>query len=178
MIIAVFGGSAPAPGEQDYEDGVLAGKLLAEAGFGVVTGGYGGLMEAVSSGARTAGGRVVGVTAPTLFPDRSSPNQHLTEERTAGGLLERIGELTELSAASITLPGSIGTLTELTAAWNLAFVSRYSGTVPKPIVTVGERWRRVVRDLTEILDTDGSLVTCTETVPAAVATVSDLLSSG
>lgn len=174
-IVAVFGGSVPVAGDPDYEDGVEAGRLLAEAGFGVATGGYGGLMEAVSAGAAAGGGRVIGVTAPEIFPGRSAPNVHLTEERRTATLMERIGELTGLSAASLALPGSIGTLTELVAAWNLAYVTRFSDTAPKPVVTVGERWRQIIADLTEVLDTDGSLVTCCETVSEGVEVVRQLL---
>lgn len=171
QIVAVFGGSAPVAGDPDYEDGVEAGRLLAEAGFGVATGGYGGLMEAVSAGAAAAGGRVIGVTAPEIFPGRSAPNVHLTEERRTAGLMARIGELTDLSAASLALPGSIGTLTELVAAWNLAFVTRFSDATPKPVVTVGERWRQIIADLSDILDIDGSLVTSCGTVSEGVAAV-------
>ena len=47
-VIAVFGASRAALGDGVYEQGVECGRLLAEAGYSVATGGYGGLMEAVS----------------------------------------------------------------------------------------------------------------------------------
>ena len=51
-VVAVFGASVSLPGDQLYEQGVRCGRLLAEAGFGVATGGYAGVMEAVSLGAK------------------------------------------------------------------------------------------------------------------------------
>jgi uncharacterized protein (TIGR00730 family) len=166
-LIAVFGSSRAAPGDEPYEQGVECGRLLAEAGFGVVTGGYGGLMEAASRGAADVGGHVVGVTVPDVFPGRSGPNAWVTEELPASHLVERIHHLTDITAGSIALPGSIGTLTELAMAWNLAYVARFDGSPLKPVVTVGPVWRDLVAHLTDLLDTD-ALVTCVEDVESAV----------
>ena len=170
-VVAVFGASSPRPGDASYAVGVRCGKLLAEAGYAVATGGYAGLMEAVSLGARRAGGRVIGVTVPDVFPDRPGGNEHLTEETRAATLLERIHEMVEVSVASIALPGSLGTATELLVAWNLAYVARFTNAVPKPVIAVGNQWQHLVPLLTEELETDGSLVTLVDTVDEAVAVV-------
>lgn len=174
-IIAVFGASRPVPGEPDYEDGVRCGRLLATNGFVVATGGYLGLMEAVSRGAREAGGSVLGITAPSVFPDRTGANAFVTDERPAACLPERLHAITDVSAASIALPGSLGTLTELLLAWNLAYVARFHRGRPKPVITVGERWADLVDRLAVDLDTDRSLVVSVPTVDAAVDTVRRLL---
>jgi uncharacterized protein (TIGR00725 family) len=170
-IVAVFGASHAAPGDGHYEQGLACGRLLAEAGFDVATGGYGGLMEAVSEGARLAGGHVIGVTAPGVFPNREGANRHVVEERAAPSLTERIHSITAMASATITLHGSLGTATELLVAWNLAFVARFSGETPAPVVVVGAPWHGIVADLAKTLETDGSLVTCVDTVEAAVAEV-------
>lgn len=170
-IVAVFGASGSSPGDGHYEEGVRCGALLAGAGYGVVTGGYGGLMEAVSRGAASEGGHVLGVTAPAAFPGRHSANRFLTEEWRAAHLMERIHELTNVSSAAITMHGSIGTLTELAAAWNLAFVANRAAQTPKPVIAVGGRWSRLVPVLAEQLETDGSLVTVVGTVDEAVEVV-------
>ena len=151
------------------------GALLAEAGFVVMTGGYGGLMEAVSRGARDRGGTVFGITAPEVFPDRPGANEFVSHERPAPHLLDRIHDMTRTSAAAITLPGSLGTLTELVAAWNLAFVARFSGTAPKPLITVGEQWATLVDHLASTLDADRSLVLTVATVDDAVKVVRKLV---
>jgi uncharacterized protein (TIGR00730 family) len=171
-VVAVFGASSPVSGDPVYDDGVRCGRLLAEAGFAVATGGYAGLMEAVSLGAAEAGGRVIGVTVPDVFPGRSGGNVHLTEETRTASLLERIHEMVDLSIASIALPGSLGTATELLVAWNLAFVARFAKAAPKPVVAVGHQWQRLVPLLTKELGTDGTLVTVVDTVDEAVQVVS------
>ena len=170
-FIAVFGASASNPGDGIYEEGVTCGRLLAEAGLGVITGGYGGLMEAVSRGANDAGGDVIGVTAPSVFRDRDGTNEFVTEEWPAAHLAERIHQLTEASAGAIVLPGSLGTLTELAVAWNLAFVARFSGEPPKPVVTVGSTWRNLVTHLGSQLETETELVRCVETARQAVEAI-------
>lgn len=157
--VSVFGASAPRPGDAVYEAAVALGADLAVAGYAVATGGYGGLMEAISRGAAEAGGHVVGVTAPALFPNREGANRWVTEEVPHSTLLNRIDDLVENSAAAIVLPGSIGTLAEMTAFWNNAFISRFSGAVPRPLIAVGDPWSSLVPQLAETLATDGSLVT-------------------
>lgn len=170
-IISVFGASLTSPGEDLYEEGVRCGALLADAGFAVMTGGYGGLMEAVSRGARDHGGIVFGATAPGVFPDRVGANPFVSHERPAVHLLDRIHDMTDLSAASIALPGSLGTLTELMAAWNLAFVARFSGSAPKPVIAVGDRWASLIDHLATTLEADRSLVVTVPTVDEAVKKV-------
>ena len=169
--VAVFGASAAQQGDGQYEEAVRCGALLADAGYAVATGGYAGLMEAVSEGAAGNGGHVIGVTAPSVFRGRDGANVHVTEELRAASLTERIHELIDLSDASITLHGSLGTATELMVAWNLAFVATLSDEQPHPVIAVGPRWRRLISELAEVLETDASLVTCVDTVDQAVAEV-------
>ncbi|MDP2622809.1 MAG: LOG family protein [Actinomycetota bacterium] len=170
-VIAVFGASVAEPGDEVYEQGVACGRLLAESGYAVVTGGYGGVMEAVSLGAHEMGGRVLGVTAPGVFPHRESANPFVSEESQAAHLMERIHELTDVSSGSIALPGSLGTLAELAIAWNLAYVARFSGSLPKPVVVVGDHWARVVEMLADTIGADTDLITTVEHVEAAVAEI-------
>lgn len=170
-VVSVFGSSTLPPGSPDYADGVACGRLLAEAGYAVATGGYGGAMEAVSRGAAAAGGRVIGVTAPGVFPDRAGANRWVAEERPAATLTERIHDMVALSAAFIALDGSIGTLTELLVAWNVAYVEAHFGDGARPVIAVGPRWERLVPELAGTLATDGALVVCVPDTAAAVAEV-------
>ena len=169
--IAVFGASATPPDHPDYRAGLRLGRLLAEGGFAVATGGYSGLMEAVSRGAAEAGGHVVGITAPGLFPSRPGANEWVAEERPAATLTDRIGDMLATSAASIALQGSIGTMTELLVAWNDAFITALDGSEPGPVVAVGEAWAEFVSAIGERLATDASLVTCVDDVESAAAEV-------
>ena len=71
LIVTVFGSSRPRENDAEYGEARLLGRLLAEKGFAVCTGAYGGTMEAVSRGAKDAGGKTYGVTAEA-FPGGES----------------------------------------------------------------------------------------------------------
>jgi uncharacterized protein (TIGR00725 family) len=170
-VIAVFGSSAGRPGEPAYEAARSCGRRLAEAGYAVATGGYGGAMEACSRGASEAGGRVIGVTAPAVFPGRPGANRWVHEEIPAGTITERIHLLLGGSAACLALDGSIGTLTELVMAWNLAFVAGLSGVPARPVMAVGPTWAAVVAYLAQATGSDPAAITLVPDVAAALAEV-------
>jgi uncharacterized protein (TIGR00730 family) len=136
--IAVFGsGSAPA-NHPVLAQAERLGRLLAEAGFGLISGGYGGTMAAVSRGACQAGGRTVGVTMD-LFSPRLQPNPWLTDERRVTDFFPRLQQLTAADGF-VVLRGGIGTLTEVTLTWSLLQTGQIS---PRPFVFVGAEWRRL-----------------------------------
>ena len=157
-VIAVFGASKTQPYEPDFADAEALGALLAEAGMSVATGGYGGLMEAVSKGAASRSGHVIGVTAPFLFPGRSGANSSVSEERPHESLTMRIDDLITSANAVIALPGSLGTLTELVTMWNSNAIAGLSNAIPKPLVTVGSLWETLISHLAHELDADVSSV--------------------
>jgi hypothetical protein len=169
--VAVFGASRSLRGDPQYETAVRCGRLLAEAGFGVATGGYAGAMEAVSKGATSVGGSAIGITAPEIFANRSTANEFITHEHPVPTLTERIGMLIESTDASIALWGSIGTATELLVAWNVAYVSQFSSIKRKPVVAVGHPWTTIIPTLEQQLATEPGLVTVAVTVEDAVDTV-------
>lgn len=141
-VITVFGSSRPAPGTPEYETARELGAALARAGFTVCTGGYGGVMEGVSRGAREAGGHTIGVTAEVF---RSAANAWVVEEVCVKTWQERLFELIRRGAGYVVLPGGTGTLAELAVVWemlNKSFLAR------KPLVLLGDFWRPVL-DLVE-----------------------------
>ena len=154
--VAVFGSSQTVLDSDEWLDAVNVGRRLAEAGLEVITGGYGGTMEAASLGASTAGGKVLGVTAPSLFPDRSGANAYVGELIEAPTLSARIDTMMRRADATITLPGSIGTATELITAWNMNFISRLGGGRPLPSAAIGSRWQKVADALVLILGAENS----------------------
>lgn len=141
--VAVFGSSQTILDSDDWLDAVHVGRRLAEAGLEVITGGYGGTMEAASLGASEAGGMVVGVTAPSLFPDRVGANPYVAELIEAPTLSARIDTMMRRADATITLPGSIGTATELLTAWNMNFIAHRARGRSIPSVAVGAGWQKV-----------------------------------
>ena len=141
MNISVFGGSQPKEGSPAYQEAYELGKLLAEAGHTVLTGGYIGTMEAVSRGAAEAGGHVIGVTCAEI--ERWRPvkaNGWVKEEWRRETLMERLQALVERCDAAIALPGGPGTLTEIALTWNLIIVHAMP---PKLLILVGEGWKVV-----------------------------------
>ena len=173
--VAVFGSSALRPDDPAWAEVELLGFTLAKSGCIVVNGGYGGVMEAASAGAAKAGGRIVGVTVPEVFPDRSSPNPHLTEEIPAPTIPLRIATLLEGTRAAIVLPGSIGTLAELVVSWNVRFVARHGASPDLVLVAVGTDWGELVPMLAQRLSIPLELVELAETVGEAGALVLDRL---
>jgi uncharacterized protein (TIGR00730 family) len=172
MKVTVFGGSQPEPGSPVYQEAYLLGKLLAEAGHTVLTGGYIGTMEAVSRGAAEAGGHVVGVTCAEI--ERWRPvkaNGWVKEEWRRETLLERLHALVTECDAAIALPGGPGTLTEIALTWNMIIIGARP---PIPLVLVGDGWQSVAGQVFSTLgdytpEVQRELLTFVPDVRAAVA---------
>jgi uncharacterized protein (TIGR00730 family) len=113
-IISVFGSSSPPAGSADYEEARELGTALARAGFAVCSGGYYGAMEAVSRGAREAGGYAIGLTTPFY---RLQPNAYLNEQIEVPRWQDRLFALIEKGHGYVVLKGGTGTLLELSAVW-------------------------------------------------------------
>ena len=141
--VAVFGGADPRPGDPTYDLARRLGELLAARGLVVVNGGYGGVMEGASRGAREAGGRAIGVTTDA-FQDRGAANPYLTREIREPDLVLRTRTLVELAAGFVVLPGRAGTLAELALLWAL---QRAGHLGPRPVVLLGETWAALLEPL-------------------------------
>jgi uncharacterized protein (TIGR00730 family) len=140
--IAVFGSSEPGPGDPLYEEARRVGALLASAGYDVVTGGYGGVMEGASRGAAEAGGRALGVTC-AIFSGRA-PNTYLSDRHETADLLARMGGLVDRARGFIVLHGKSGTLAELTLLWAL---HRAGSLGSRPVILLGGAWRPFLHHL-------------------------------
>jgi uncharacterized protein (TIGR00730 family) len=139
MRISVFGGSQPREGDPAYTEALALGRLLAERGHTVLTGGYIGVMEAVSRGANEAGGHVIGVTCEDIEAWRPvKPNSWVMEEVRRKTLVERLHSLIHESDAAFALPGGAGTLTEIALMWNLMIVDSLHR---RPLVLIGRGWQ-------------------------------------
>jgi len=110
--VIIFGASAAETWEPIYQEAVLLGEKIAESGHEVWNGGYFGLMGAVSRGAFSKGGVVVGVTSKT-FSFRSGENPWLSKTIEADDSIERLKIMLMECDIAVALPGSIGTLNEI-----------------------------------------------------------------
>jgi uncharacterized protein (TIGR00730 family) len=148
VVISVFGSSAPQPDSDAYREARQVGALLAEAGFVVATGGYGGTMAAVSQGASEAGGWVIGVTSSHMEKWRPTPpNQWVAEEIRLTSQRDRLSHLIVNNDGMLALPGGIGTLSEVSLAWSLMQTSE----IPeRPLVLLGQLWRETIRSFAQL----------------------------
>ncbi|MHC4174601.1 MAG: LOG family protein, partial [Planctomycetota bacterium] len=115
--ITIFGTSRAGPGDSAYTLAYETGKLLAEAGFTIANGGYGGTMLAAANGAAEAGGTIIGVTCSAFKNNKA--NEYITREIMTGSLDERLDMLIKLGQGYVVLPGGTGTLLELAKVWEL-----------------------------------------------------------
>lgn len=139
-VISVFGTGRARPGELAYVLAEQIGRALAEAGFVLANGGYGGTMRAAAKGAAEAGGTVIGVTCSAF--KNSVANEYVTREVVTDSLKERLHNLVKAGRAYVILPGGTGTLLELAAVWELknkGFLDR-----ARPIILVGDFWKPLV----------------------------------
>lgn len=115
--VCVFCGAASGRDEIFAVEANRLGRILAEQGLELVTGGGGiGLMGAVADGALAAGGRVIGVI-PELLVLTEVAHTTLTRQEIVPDMATRKGRIIELSDAFIVLPGGFGTMDELFEIW-------------------------------------------------------------
>jgi len=145
-IITIFGTSRVEAGESIFSQAYETGRLLAQAGFTIANGGYGGTMLAAAKGAAEAGGEIIGVTCSAF--KSSKANKYVTREIVAGSLDERLDTLVKLGSAYVVLPGGTGTLLELAKVWELK--NKGFLKADKPIILLGGFWKPLI----ELIATD------------------------
>jgi len=101
-----------------------------------MSGGYSGVMEAVSRGAAEAGGAAIGVTMEIF--GSLPPNPFLTSEIRSRNFFERLEILTSKADGFIALRGGMGTLTEIGLVWNMLQTRTM---LHKPLILLGALWR-------------------------------------
>lgn len=143
--ITFFGWSESHPGDAVYEAARDVAFLCAKHGLTVVSGGFGGEMEAAAKGAKEGGGKAIGVTFyPTLatnFEAGKEASEYLDHEVKTKTYLERTLRLIALGDAFICFNGGTGTLSEWGMAWGLARI--YYGH-HKPLIMYGKFWKEIV----------------------------------
>ena len=141
--VTVFGSALPGEGSNAYAEAQRLGRLLAEAGYSVCNGGYGGLMEASARGAREVGGHTIGITC-VIWPRPANP--HIVEEVRTKDFPERLMTLIARGDAYVVLPGGTGTLAELALVWEMMNKGSLAKTVGgrKPLLVMAPYWQPVI----------------------------------
>jgi uncharacterized protein (TIGR00725 family) len=171
--VAVLGSARIAPGDPRHDAAVRLGGLLAARGWTIVTGGYGGLMAAVTRGAAAAGGRTVGL--PMRAWQHLTPDPGCSELRWSASYAERFGHLLATQVA-IALPGGVGTLAEASGVWAAAQTEPGAA----QLVLVGPAWRALMTTFADQLVVgakDLALPVVVEDVDAVVPAVQRLLAA-
>ena len=154
-MITIFGGSKCGHDTIEYKEALSLGRQLAEAGFTICTGGYLGVMEAASRGAREARGRVMGIVMNQF---KAEPNRYLTDKVASDHFYDRLQNLITRSVGFVALRGGMGTVTEISLVWN----KLQTGVLARrPLVLLGDCWPAVVSAWKENLavsDDDVSLL--------------------
>jgi len=159
--ITIFGSSIPKQYEPEYETAYKLGAKLAAAGYNVCTGGYQGIMDAVSKGAAENGAEAIGITV-NLWG--AVPNKYLTKEIQCGTLFERIAKLVETGDGYVILQGGTGTLLELSVLWELMNKNLLS---TKPAACHSVMWKKIVEIMEKQIYKEGrktGLITPCDTV--------------
>jgi uncharacterized protein (TIGR00730 family) len=125
--------------KNEKDEIVRLGKMLAQKGLTVISGGFGGTMEDISRGAKSGAGKTIGVTwYKWEKPIYKTANAFIDQEIVAQTLFERIDIMLNKADAFIVLPGGTGTLLELASV--LEHLNK--GLIdPKPIIMLGDFWK-------------------------------------
>ena len=143
-IITVFGSSRPKEKDADYAEARELGRALAKQGFAVCSGGYGGVMEAVSRGAKESGGKTYGVTAEFF---KRKANEWIDVEVRKKTWEERLFGLIELADGFVACKGGTGTLVELAVVWEMLNKSVMTA---KPFAVLGDFWQPILDRVREV----------------------------
>jgi uncharacterized protein (TIGR00730 family) len=169
-IVTIFGGSKCEDCDLEYMQAKRVGELLAQAGFTICTGGYQGVMEAASRGAREQGGRVLGIVMNQF---KTEPNRYLTDKVATPHFYERLQRLITRSVGFIAIRGGMGTVTELSLVWNKIQTRVIE---PRPLVLLGECWPPIVREWQRHLavsEADVAALDFAQTAEEAVAIIQE-----
>jgi len=130
--VSIFGSARTQPDDPQYKKAQeIAGRFVRE-GFGVITGGGGGIMEAANKGATEAGGTSVGLNI--RLPFEQKPNPYANVQLEFNYFFIRKVMFIKYASAYVVMPGGFGTLDELFEVMTLVQTQRIR---PFPIILAG-----------------------------------------
>jgi hypothetical protein len=138
-----FGGSLKDDTTPEYLDAQRIAMFLAINGYTVKSGGYYGLMEAVSKGAKLVKKKSIGVTC-SIFPSTKG-NEYLSETIVTNSIFKRLDELYTGAEFFIFHKGGIGTLSEFYLLWDCMKIQSQKAKV----FLVNDIWRKYLSVFTD-----------------------------
>lgn len=140
-IITSFGSAYVNKDEPYFSEVEKCGEIIASKGFVVCSGGYAGTMEAISKGAKSSGGRTIGITIKDW---NNNVNDYIDEEIKCNTLLERLTLLITKADSYIVFKGGTGTLTEIALTLEMMNKNKMNR---KKIYFYGEFWKSTIETL-------------------------------
>jgi uncharacterized protein (TIGR00730 family) len=133
--VTIFGSARILPDDSVYIAAVETARLLAKAGFGIITGGGPGIMEAANKGAQDGGNLSIGCNIELAF--EQVPNQYLDISLDFRYFFVRKTMFVKYSSAFIIFPGGFGTMDELFEALTLIQTKKVSNF---PVILYGSKY--------------------------------------
>jgi uncharacterized protein (TIGR00730 family) len=131
--VSIFGSARTKEENPYYEQAVEVGEKLAKAGFGVITGGGPGIMEAGNKGAKKGGGRSVGLNIDLPFEQNYNPYIDPEHNLEFNYFFVRKVIFVKYSQGFVIMPGGFGTLDELFEAITLIQTKKIN---KRPVVLI------------------------------------------
>jgi uncharacterized protein (TIGR00730 family) len=135
--ISIFGSARTQPENPYYELAVEIGKRLSEEGFGIISGGGPGIMEAANKGAQLGGGKSVGLNIELPFEQESNHYIDRDANLNFDYFFVRKTLFTKYSQGFVMMPGGFGTMDEFFEVATLIQTGKMS---PVPLILVGSSY--------------------------------------
>jgi hypothetical protein len=170
-LVTVFGSARFPETHPFYDLARRMGRRLAEEGYGVMTGGGPGIMEAANRGAREGNGLSVGCNI--RLPKEQEPNPYLDRFIEFEHFFVRKVMLVKYSCAFVVMPGGYGTLDETFEVLTLIQTGKVEAF---PVVALGgEFWRSLGGFIRETLILGGTIAPPDAHLIRAVGTVDEAM---
>jgi uncharacterized protein (TIGR00730 family) len=138
--VSIFGSARTSPDDPYYQKTEIMARLLAQKGFGVITGGGPGIMEAANKGAAEGGGQSVGMNIRLPYEQKPNPYANISIEYKY--FFTRKVMFVKYAVAYVVLPGGFGTIDELFEALTLIQTKRIKSF---PVILMGsEYWKGLI----------------------------------
>ena len=173
--ISIFGSARTQEGDSNYQLTIAIAEAIAESGYGVISGGGPGIMEAANRGAQKARGTSVGLNIELPYEQQSNPYIDQDKLINFQYFFVRKVMFVKYAQGFIVMPGGVGTLDELFEAYTLIQTDKVS---KFPIILVGrDYWGGLIDwiketvlkeknispedlDLFELVDTKDEVMDC------------------
>ena len=141
--VSIFGSARTKPGTKYYKMAIKIGKLLTQEGFGVITGGGPGIMEAGNKGAFKNGGTSVGLNINLPFEQNN--NEWIDRDKVLNHsyFFVRKVMFVKYAQAFVVMPGGFGTMDEMFEVLTLIQTKKIT---PVPVILVGSEFWTGMKD--------------------------------